>query len=92
MLNNVLHPEGKVIWKKEIIPPNMPAKDEVFIPLENNGKCREKRYLQKIVKEVKKPILVSSILSDKNIGFSTYIDENKTRSLSGYEGILELEI
>jgi|SRR5690554_910611 len=48
--------------------------------------------LKKIIKEKKKPILVSSIISDKNIGFSTYINQNKTISLSEYEGILELEI
>ena len=48
--------------------------------------------LKKIIKVKKKPILVSSITSDKNIGFSTYIDQNRTISLSEDEGILELEI
>ncbi len=48
--------------------------------------------LKTIIREKKIPILASSIISDKNIGFSTYIDENKIISMSEYEGILELEL
>jgi len=48
--------------------------------------------MRNFVKGKNKPLLASSLVSDKNIGFSTYIDNEKTISLSCYEGILEIEI
>ncbi len=38
------------------------------------------------------PILVSSLVSDKNIGFSSFVDRSFAISLSGREGILEVDI
>lgn len=38
------------------------------------------------------PILASSLVSDKNCGYSTYIDNNKIISLSNFEGLLEIEL
>ncbi len=38
------------------------------------------------------PVLVSSLVSDMNNGFSSFIDQNVAISLSNQEGILEVEI
>ncbi len=53
----------------------------------------------RVIQEVKSasearrlPILVSSLVSDKNIGFSSFVDRRFAISLSGREGILEVEI
>lgn len=48
--------------------------------------------LKEFVKKRKIPILASSLVSDKNNGFSTYIDQYKIISLSNYEGILEIDL
>ena len=48
--------------------------------------------LKEFVKKRKIPILASSLVSDKNNGFSTYIDQHKIISLSNYEGILEIDL
>lgn len=52
-----------------------------------------------VMKEVKKisvernlPIIISSLVSDKNIGFSSYINKDTVVSLPDIEGILEIEI
>ncbi|SCY96520.1 carbon-nitrogen hydrolase family protein [Alkaliphilus peptidifermentans] len=42
--------------------------------------------------ERKIPIIISSLVSDKNIGFSSYVNQNTIVSLSGFEGIIEIEI
>ena len=47
--------------------------------------------LKEFVKIRKIPMLISSLVSDKNFGFSTYIDTNRIVSLSSYEGILEID-
>jgi len=47
--------------------------------------------LKEFVKIRKIPILISSLVSDKNYGFSTYIDTDRIISLSRYEGILEID-
>jgi predicted amidohydrolase len=54
----------------------------------------EKRIieLKKFVSERKIPVLASSLVSDKNNGFSTYINENTIISIPELEGILEIEI
>lgn len=38
------------------------------------------------------PVIVSSLVSDQNIGFSSYIDRNRVISLPRDEGVLEIEI
>lgn len=43
-------------------------------------------------KERKVPVLVSSIVSDLNIGFSSFIDGNRIISLGNCEGILEITL
>ncbi|MBK1813816.1 hypothetical protein JHL18_24665 [Clostridium sp. YIM B02505] len=54
----------------------------------------EKRIeeLKEFVRERKIPVLASSIVSDNNNGFSTYINESTIISLSELEGILEIEL
>ncbi|GFZ31413.1 hypothetical protein CSC2_19390 [Clostridium zeae] len=54
----------------------------------------EKRIieLKEFVSERKIPVLASSLVSDKNNGFSTYINEGTVVSISELEGILELEL
>jgi hypothetical protein len=37
-------------------------------------------------------VLVSSLVSDKNSGFSSFVEGDVVVSLSGREGILEVEI
>lgn len=53
----------------------------------------------KVIQEVKDisikrklPIIVSSLVSDQNIGFSSYVNNNSVVSLSSSEGILEIDI
>ncbi len=48
--------------------------------------------LKDFVKKRTTPILASSLVSDKNCGFSTYIDMNKVISLSNFEGLLEIDL
>ncbi len=48
--------------------------------------------LKELVKERRLPVLASSLVSDKNIGHSTYIDEKLLVCLSDDEGILEIEL
>lgn len=45
-----------------------------------------------VAKERNLPILASSWVSDKNNGFSSYIDAEKIISLPAVEGILEIEL
>lgn len=45
-----------------------------------------------VAKERNLPILASSLVSDKNNGFTSYIDAEKTISLPVVEGILEIEL
>lgn len=40
----------------------------------------------------KLPIIISSLVSDQNIGFSSYVNNNTVVSLSNSEGILEIDI
>lgn len=53
----------------------------------------------KVMKDVKEisvkrklPIIVSSLVSDQNIGFSSYVNCNTVVSLSDTEGILEIDV
>jgi len=48
--------------------------------------------LKDFVKKRAIPVLASSLISDKNCGFSTFIDTNKVISLSNFEGLLEIEL
>ena len=48
--------------------------------------------VKKVSNEINLPIIISSLVSDKNIGFSSYIFNNTVISLSNDEGILEIEI
>ncbi|NLY92063.1 MAG: hypothetical protein GX081_10740 [Firmicutes bacterium] len=48
--------------------------------------------VKKISVERSIPVLISSLVSDQNIGFSSYIDKNSVISLSSEEGILEIEL
>ncbi len=48
--------------------------------------------LKDFVKKRTIPIMASSLVSDKNCGFSTFIDNNMVISLSNFEGLLEIEI
>ncbi|MFX1377530.1 MAG: hypothetical protein ACFFA4_00405 [Promethearchaeota archaeon] len=50
------------------------------------------KLLKYYVKNKNIPILASSLVSDKNCGFSTYIDNKKVVTLSNFEGILEIEL
>ena len=43
------------------------------------------KLLKEFVEDRKIPILASSLVSDKNVGFSTYIDYEKVISLSNFE-------
>ncbi|GKU25267.1 hypothetical protein [Clostridium folliculivorans] len=54
----------------------------------------EKRIkeLKEFVRERRIPVLASSIVSDKNNGFSTYINEGTIISIPELEGILEIEL
>lgn len=54
----------------------------------------EKRImeLKEFVSERKIPVLASSLVSDKNNGFSTYINESTIISIPELEGILEIEL
>ncbi len=49
-----------------------------------------------VVKNVSKtrelPVLVISLVSDKNNGFSSFVDDDVAVSLPGQEGILEIDI
>ncbi|WP_105616373.1 carbon-nitrogen hydrolase family protein [Vallitalea okinawensis] len=47
--------------------------------------------LKQISKKYNIPILVSSILSDKNVGYSSYIYKDTVISLPKIEGVLEIE-
>lgn len=38
------------------------------------------------------PVIISSLVSDMNIGFSSYVQGDTTISLAGMEGVLEVEI
>lgn len=48
--------------------------------------------LKEFIKQRKIPVLASSLVSDKNCGFSTYIDKNIIISISDTKGILEVEL
>lgn len=48
--------------------------------------------LKKFVAQRKIPVLASSLVSDKNNGFSTYISKDEIISISDSEGILEIEL
>ena len=48
--------------------------------------------VKKISLERNIPIIISSLVSDKNVGWSSYVDNNTVISLPGDEGILEIEI
>ncbi|MFW9939332.1 MAG: hypothetical protein ACFFD5_16945 [Candidatus Thorarchaeota archaeon] len=48
--------------------------------------------LKNFVKKRTVPVLASSLVSDKNCGFSTFIDDKKVISLSNLEGLLEIEL
>jgi len=48
--------------------------------------------VKRIARERNIPVIISSLVSDKNIGFSSYVDKNKVISLSSEEGILEIEL
>lgn len=48
--------------------------------------------LKKLAKQRQIPILASSLVSDKNIGFSTYINGNICISISDSEDLLEVEL
>jgi|SRR5690554_4238609 len=50
------------------------------------------RDARNVSQEREIPIIISSLLSDKNIGFSSYIHKNTVVSLPEYEGILEIQI
>jgi len=48
--------------------------------------------VKNVSKERKLPVLASSLVSDKNHGFSSFVNGNVVVSLSRQEGILEIEI
>ena len=48
--------------------------------------------LKEFIKQREIPVLASSLVSDKNNGFSTYIDKTIITSISDTEGILEVEL
>lgn len=48
--------------------------------------------LKRIAGERGVPVIVSSLVSDRNIGFSSYIEKSRVISLADEEGILEIEV
>jgi hypothetical protein len=48
--------------------------------------------VKSVSKKRKIPILVSSLVSDQNSGFSSFVDEETVVSLPRHEGFLEIEI
>lgn len=50
------------------------------------------KKLKELVNQRKVPVLVSSLVSDKNNGFSTYINKDMIISMPDSEGILEVEL
>lgn len=58
----------------------------------NNNFPRVIREVRASSKVRELPMLVSSLVSDKNIGFSSYVDGDIVVSLSNQEGVLEIEI
>jgi len=48
--------------------------------------------LKAFIKDRNIPVLASSLVSDKNNGFSTYMDKDRIISLSDSDGILEVEL
>lgn len=53
---------------------------------------RVMRLVKNVSKARRLPILASSLVSDKNHGFSSFVNRDVVVSLSGQEGILEIEI
>lgn len=47
--------------------------------------------VKRITNEVNPPIIISSLVSDKNIGFCSYIFSNTDIYLFNGQGILEIE-
>jgi len=58
----------------------------------NNNFTRVMRMVKNLSKARELRVLVSSLVSDKNIGFSSFVDGDVIISLPRQEGILEVEI
>jgi len=58
----------------------------------NNNFIRVMRVVKSVSKARELRVLVSSLVSDKNIGFSSFVDGDVVVSLPRQEGILEVEV